>query len=869
METGIIGINFKDNKIYKNKKISSIIRNMTDEEIRIVIDSSIIDFISTLNVDKIISIFRNSNSLLQNKLWENDTIKKVLIFGKKDINNIIYDESLIRNLENLYKILKSPSIKKQIYNNEYFIKIVLSVSKIENRFFYSFDVSKVFDGMVYSEQFKSLPNDTQLKVIEKLNTYSNSILLPNDFRQRYKNIERVILSTDINTINEEIISQFNEQELFLLEFIKGDKNNNPLLKNYIIDNIKSKGKSFEEFMDDVDRKEKLIREKIRICHNKSIYKYIHDLRTKVYHVLLNDIEDEEIKEKFINYLLSKIKKDSTIDEEILYNTLKRNLNYRLLNYNDISTLTYNYDNISKDFRLMFYIKFNVALYNDIYLSGITYDQISKINVKHINNLFKILDTEDRDEIAEKYALCIKLYLIFGYERSLEIINKKYGEYEKVFLDNVLKTDVSRVQMKKEGNKYIPSIDNRFINFMFATSKDNHFINMLNNKDSELYKRWYYLYNNYDYILEKCHGEITIKKVISILETEIYDIDRKIITPDCYVLNNNDFLENIILGNIGRENDEVLNSVVETYKEMKKRNESSIPYVEGSIQKGYKYQTMKFDDYRLFELGYKAGCCFRPLGIGHKHLLHAALCRNGRILLIYDSSNNLAAFCPTKRNGNVLIVNSIEFINKDFGNVRDSIIDAFFQCIEEIVNISKQSDEPIDLVCIGRNSYLKPKVTRFPDEYITPTIYEKDDEIYKNTDEYHKSLDVIYKVIGFQYENIKKGDPNVSYMDPRPIIKYCNFMGATDEEREQALNNINAVRYANSTIEEQNDFKSLQFGFRYCIYNKDWYIFKAFDGNIYGEYLEYDKRALTEYNVALQELQEKKDEDIKLIKRFKK
>ena len=39
---------------------------------------------------------------------------------------------------------------------------------------------------------------------------------------------------------------------------------------------------------------------------------------------------------------------------------------------------------------------------------------------------------------------------------------------------------------------------------------------------------------------------------------------------------------------------------------------------------------------------------------------------------------------------------------------------------------------------------------------------------------------------------------------------------------------------------------------FCVYNDDWYIVGTYDGNIYGEYLKYDERAITEYNVALEE-----------------
>ena len=419
----------------------------------------------------------------------------------------------------------------------------------------------------------------------------------------------------------------------------------------------------------------------------------------------------------------------------------------------------------------------------------------------------------------------------------------------------------KIELIQEGNKYLPSIDRRFINFMFETPKNNHFIDMLNNKDSELYRRWYYFYNNYDEILEKCHNEITMKKITLILETEKYDIDRKIITPDCYLLNNNDFLENIVLGNkTGHSNDDILKNVVEVYRKMKKRVESSISYTEGTSVNGYKYKTMKFDDFKIFELGYKANCCIRILDIAHNHLLHAALCRNGRILLIYDKLGNLVAFCPIKRNGNVLIVNSIECVDKRFSETGEFIKTAFSECIQKMVNISRLSDEPIELVCIGRKSYLKPKVIPFPNNYQTPTIYEKDDEIYKNTDIYHKELYIVYKADNFKFESIKKKNPNVSYMDPREEVRFFDYQ--TDRKNvEEVINIINSINYSlNSEI-----YKPIN---KYTIgnvyYTKDWYIADTYQG-IIGQCLDYDYRARQEYQ-SYMNLLNKEDSHTKILRK---
>lgn len=874
MGTTTFSVDLKNIRTYKNKKITNIFKRMTDEDINLLIDSSVVEFISTLNDGTIISLFRNSGSSLQNKLWNNDIIQKVLIFGKKDVTDLHYDEQVIINLENLNKIIKSQSIKKQVYTNKYFITMLTSDIKIDNKFFHSYDINKVFEGIVYSEQFKSLSNDIQLRIIEKLNSYTNDILLPIDFRQRYKNIERILFSIDISKLDENILSQLNDDELFFIDCIRNDKNNNQAIKKYIIKNIKSKGKSFEQFMDEMRTRDNLINGRIRDVYRQKYYYNSVDSKQKVFEILLHEIDDELIKEKMLRYLLPIIMKDSSVNSEAMYNTLKRNLNYNLLTYKDINNLTIQYDYLNKDLRLMFYLKFNISLASARYLTGITADQLSKINVKHINKLSKFLEDETQDELSSIYGICIKLYFIFGYERSIEILSGKYGEYNRIFLDNVAKTDVSKVLMIAEGNKYLPSIDRRFINFMFETPKSNHFIDMLNNKDLELYKSWYYFYNNYDEILEKCHNEITMKKIISILETEKYDINRKIITPDCYLLNNNDFIENIVLGNkTEHSNDDVLKNIVEIYRKMRKRVESSIPYVEGTSVDGYKFQTLKFDDYKIFELGYKANCCIRTLDTAHNHLLHAALCRNGRILLIYDELSNLAAFCPVKRNGNVLIVNSIECVDKRFDKTGDYIKTAFIQCIQEIVNTSILSNEPIELVCIGGRSYLKPNVVQFPTNVEIPTIYEKDDDTYKDTDIYHKSLDIVYKADNFSFESIKKGNPKVSYNDPRLSITFCDFWQSSKEEQEKALNVINAIRYSSSELEELESFRLCErYEIQCCIYNKDWYILKSFDGNIYGDCLKDDERAITEYNIALQEFQnrfysEQQNDEIKHVKKI--
>lgn len=862
MENDNIQTTFNDIKSYKTKKLINTLKKLTDEQIDIMVDSSVIEFISDLDVNTINSIFRNANANMQNKLWTNDKIQRILILGTTNLDSFISTEQTIRNLENLNKVIKSQAIKDQIYCNKYLIYIVMKSDKIENRFFNSFDLKKVFDAVIQSEEFNSLKADKQLRVIEKLNGYTKEILLPPDFRKRYKNIESILFISDVDKIDSDILEQLTEEELFFLDYINKNVDNNNALKRYILDSVGTNGKSFEELFADIKKKEESIREKIRNNFRcQDFYRRV-TLEEKIYHILLNEVHEELIKEKLLKYLLCRILKNSSIDPEKMYNTLKRNLNNGLISYRDIKCLTDNYDEAMKDMRLMFYLKFNIALLNARYLHGITVEQLSKVNVKHINKLVKFLEDKTQDELSAIYGVCIKMYFIFGYERSIDILSGNFGQYNRIFLDNVAKTDVTRIEMQAEGNKFLPIIDKRFINFMFETPKNNHFIDMFNNKDSELYKTWYYLYNNYDEVLEKCHNEITLKKVNAILETEKYDIDRKIITPDNYLLNNSSFLENIILGNKTQySNNEVLRKIVQIYSQMKQRVESSIPYVKGVSTSGYTYEVMKLDDIQIFELGYKANCCIRTLDIAHNHLLHAALCRNGRVLIIYDKLGDVAAFSPLKRNGNVLIANSIECVNKAEGINTYSISNAFKEGTKKIVEVTKQSREPINLVCIGSESSLKPDTTPFPNEYPTPTILEKDDGAYRNTDVYHKTLDVVYKDSDFDFKNIKSKNPDVSYMDPRDEIKFVDFLESRyNNNSEKVLDVINSINYS---VDPSNYIPMNKYFIRRVYYSKDWYIAETREG-IIGNCLENDFRAREEFNSYMELLN--KGEQPKTLKK---
>lgn len=558
--------------------------------------------------------------------------------------------------------------------------------------------------------------------------------------------------------------------------------------------------------------------------------------------------NEDLKNKFVDFVFSLLcnynfnQDEEKVIKDALYKEMKNNEKeidlYRTLFVlpNALKTLCY--------------LKFRHFSIIMNFLKGISPRQILLINKKHIIKIFNCLENS-YEHSSKLYGYAIKLYLIFGYERTLKIINGQYGKLNEAFFENLEKTDVSEIQLFKEGNKYFPQIDQKFINFMFAKERDNHFINMLNNPSSLLNNYWFYLYNNFEKLKEKCHNEMSLKKVNIILEYVFSEKDTNFITPDNYKLKENDILPSVFLGNISKKsNEEIYKILLEIYGMMKFRVESSIPYVTGKADE-YFYEMMKLNDPIVFALGYKINCCLRVGDIVHNDILHATLCRNGRILLIYNNKQDLVAFSILKRNGEVLIASNIECINhKD-----NKVILAFNAAMKEIVNITKKSEsEPIKLVCIGSGSRVKPNGIPFPSNLPTPKIYEKNDIVYCLTDKYHKIVDIIYQDSNLDLTKIQYGDPKHSYVDPRNNIVYCDFLNDTQDNINNALNVINAVHYSNYNIENINNYKYISKDeIKYCIYNDDWYIFIDYNDNIFGEYLNINKESEKEFLMIYNEI----------------
>lgn len=519
--------------------------------------------------------------------------------------------------------------------------------------------------------------------------------------------------------------------------------------------------------------------------------------------------------------------------------------------------------IPNDLKSMFFLRFNLTARNMNYLEGISVSQLMRINVKHINKIVQLFPRTEQDEISDIYAKAIKLYLVFGLSNTTILLNSNYP-INKLFMDNVSKLDVSKVNLKVEGKKYIPVYHEDFNRFLFVANN----VDALFDDETALSSGWYYLYNNFETIKDLCKGHVTLSQAETILKEQVNTV-RYDLEPDCYRLEK--LLYEAGLGNKTRNsNEEIYDEMCKIHRQQVKRVISTIPYVSGTLDSGWSYEVMRHDDAVAFVLGYRADCCIRTKDIAHNHLLHALLCENGRILLTYKPDGTIASFSPLKRNGEVIIANSIEAIDKS-ESVKFDMIEAFSMGMKEICKQTKLNEEKgyLKVATIGTNSVRKPEGTSWPLKIPTPTIYEKKDPVYCDTDTYHKSQTIFYMDEKVNLEGLKYGKSNAKYYDPRGKISSCLSNSDDILLLFKMEKKINGIRYTKWVLEENDKKYFRKTVLRHSIAsfcNDDWYIILNYGGEIEYDCLDDDPRARLEMECVLKIVRQyiNKNEDIKKL-----
>ncbi len=536
---------------YYNNQYLKILSNLTDEEIPI--------FFNNINVQKAIlnindtvilrTIFRRSPEFFQEIMFNDEKVQERLLLPRQSINknqlfkiyntdNISFTDEEIRFLENFLHTIKSSKIYDQLIENKLF-KVIVALchtKQLKPSFFRNIDVIKLFNNIVNDNEIYHTRIQRKKSIVVNFNSCSDHFLLPTDYNEYInameflKNKLRHSLKFPKTFVDDKTLQLMSKEMIEqILEFRNIDTTNiKKVFENDIINTIKKDNYNYQNVFTNL------------INNQWHCFRTRDDLYFNI--IISNFDKDPKLKDSFIDFVYNAICDNNLNDSEkqFIKNSLYFKMNNNTISKSDYSKLFSNHSLI----KTIFYLKFGKISLRMDYLNGISYKQIMLLNNKHINQIIKELNNENEDEISNTYSYAIKLYFTFGLERTLKILKGDYGTLNRLFFDNVSLLKVDNVIMKKEGNKYIPSINNEFIDFMFDSQKNNHFIDMLDNKRGLLYKYWSYVYNNYDELKNKCHDLITLKKLNILLKKFSPTADVNEITPDNYRLEENDILNEI-------------------------------------------------------------------------------------------------------------------------------------------------------------------------------------------------------------------------------------------------------------------------------------------------------------------------------------
>jgi len=807
-------------------------------------------------MEKLFVKFQNASEEEQLKMFDDLTIKLHLLeistFKKnpKMISERIISKVSMHRLIELYNSAKSQELKNKIIDDKFYQR---AFKKTENFPSNNYNTKTPFFqdiDLIVKKFFETQNNHINNNLLSFINKYSSFLIYSNsseNFRTiidvffQNKNKEHNI---DISLLNKLSVKQLmiiydhyselpnQEESDNLLSYIR----NKADFETYLKHKFKNDSQYFRMIKDarfflssDTDD---------RRIYGEGIYPYSYnrnDIKTllSLYFKFSGITEEDEIKvlkflEQRTRVNFDNFPEDKQFLQYLIHNTIR-------INPARIAEIMYGYYGpfpqfgfVIKEIEIILYFNFlpmKNYLYSIEYLEEYDISLIKRINFLHIKNIFNNLDPKVYgDEILFGLRIVINMYLVFGYNRTIDILKGKYGEVSNDFFNNISKIKIAKDILDDQNNI---KLKQGYLNILFNQEKNSNFQEIIN--DYSVSSLIYVLYNYYDELVAE-YGKLTLKKCIELLN----DQNNIMIMPRNNQLLRKDIFNNIIVGN--RRNKELayLMMVIEkNYQEQQARVTSSIPYLEGEYE-GYFYQTMRLNDPIIYNIGYLANCCFRMTDIGENDLRHASLDKNARVLLIYNEKREVIAFSVLNRNGEVIIITSVEYDSRNSKIDTNKLLSVLKKFSAELYEKINTSDDQIKLITIGASSKIKPKENMpFPSKYPTPRC-ALEDKYQANS--YHFYQHLLLKENNLDYETLKYNIEVKTYQDPRLPIKRIII----DEENINEY--INLVQRINNTLTRD----LLKVG-GFLVFNEDWYILVTTNGQVIGKLLDYDNRANQEYN----------------------
>lgn len=194
------------------------------------------------------------------------------------------------------------------------------------------------------------------------------------------------------------------------------------------------------------------------------------------------------------------------------------------------------------------------------------------------------------------------------------------------------------------------------------------------------------------------------------------------------------------------------------------------------------------DRRILSVGYKTNCCFRPNGsadndgMNNSLLNYCVSTEYGGGLEIVDEKGNVIMFSPLLRNGNVLMIHSIETTYNENLEIMHDVHELLKEFSVSCIEAAKENGDELDFVTITNLHYLNPKYTEgyLPKscEFKVLDVSNQFEGMYNNLDNGHA---VLSHREGKTFSDIKYGEVGVSYDYNAFITKYIGHVEYTEEE----------------------------------------------------------------------------------------
>lgn len=427
-------------------------------------------------------------------------------------------------------------------------------------------------------------------------------------------------------------------------------------------------------------------------------------------------------------------------------------------------------------------------------------------------------------------------------------DKSYGIISKHILNTIFsKVSLNDVTLEKQGNGYVPIENDILVKLMFGANykdkttpiaiylsgftllkerrdlkikgieenpnlskeekegliaevkadydKNYDQINFFINNFSNLFNEWDIVQE--EFYKQQNKSKLKMKLNVSYCNTAIKRIDANRKKP-ALEFRDEPLLNSDVFDYVGYDNQFVTNPekaplrAVELSRRMEKVTKKKFPNI--NLEKnGYSLFVFGPQDRNILSAGFRSFCCFRPNGNADDSgkdislLNYCVSTEYGGGLEIRNSKGETVMFSPILRNGNVLMIHSIETKTPNDEEAMNNVHELLVEYSKKVIEVSYEVGDQIDFVFITdlhylNNSYTKDTVP-YAHKFYVHNVNDQFTGMYNNLSSNHM---VLANREGKTFDDVSYGAVDYSY--EYPVLRFDNFAPLQFTQKEMSLIN---------------------------------------------------------------------------------